>query len=185
MPLYVCEGQDVYISESEHVSYIVKPLYLCVCLIMSYLSAPEPTLWSALPVRDKSTARHTDPCPPHNPSLALHSPSKASLVSCLLAPPLPPPITSFLSLNQVLQTLLFPGLISLLFSLPFSLPLFFPPFWLFHSENKRFWLVSAFSFFGELWDIKMHGNAGTEKRGMAERSAKTVRTILYCYSLFL
>lgn len=67
----VCEGYDVYISESEHVLHVVKPLYLCVCLIMSYLSAPEPTLWSALPVRDKSTAQHTDPCPPHNPSLTL------------------------------------------------------------------------------------------------------------------
>ncbi len=66
----VSEGYDLYISESEHVLHVVKPLYLCECLIMSYLSAPEPTmLWSALPVRDKSTAQHTVPCPPHNPSL--------------------------------------------------------------------------------------------------------------------
>lgn len=134
----VCEGYDVYISESEHVLHVVKPLYICECLIMSYLSAPEPTLWSDLPVRDKSTAQHTDPCPHHNPSLAL-SFLYALLQSCLLAPPLPPPVTSpFLSLNWVLHTLLLPG------HIPSFSPLFFPslssslPSVFFHSENKWF-----------------------------------------------
>ena len=36
---------------------------VCVCVCVSYLFAPEPTLWPAPPGRDRSTARHIDPCP--------------------------------------------------------------------------------------------------------------------------
>lgn len=130
MPLYVCEGHDVYISESEHVSYVVKPLYLCVCLIMSYLSAPEPTLWSALPVKDKSTARHTDPCQPHNPSLALHSPSCTLLVSSSRSSSPPSCHLAFPVSELGFTYFPFPWTYPLLFSLLFSLQ-FFPPFWIF------------------------------------------------------
>lgn len=46
--------------------------------------------------------------------------------------------------------------------------------------------LSAFLYFSELWYIKMHVNAGSENRGMAERSTKTVlllRTVLNCSSI--
>lgn len=181
MPLYVCVRVMMFISVNPRTSYMLLSHYISVCLIMSYLSAPEPTLWSALPVRDKSTAQHTDPCPPHNPSLALAFPY-ALLQSCLLAPPLRPPVTSpFLSLNWVLHTLLLPGLIPSFSPLFFSLLLFFPPFLKTRGSD-----LSAFLYFSELWYIKMHVNAEFENRGMAERSTKTVlllRTVLNCSSI--
>lgn len=92
---FAFHGHDVYISKYEHVLHVFKPVYLFVHFIMSYLSAPEPTLWSALSARDKSTAEYTDPCPPCNPSLTLLS--HVPLLSCLFTPPLSPPVTSLLS----------------------------------------------------------------------------------------
>lgn len=111
------QGHKVYISKYEHVLHVFKPVYLFVFFIMSYLSAPEPTLWSALSAREKSTAQYTDPCPLCNPSLTLLSPSCVPLLSSLLLSLLLLPLSS---LSWVLHTLLFPRCIPLLF-------FFFPP----------------------------------------------------------